>query len=251
MVSRNDQYFYLSGALSFALFGAVVILFAYALLSSDKVKTYALKKDNYIAVSIQLPTEKRSTATVKKPEPKPLSKPKAEPKPSEKPQATPDVSSLFSNVWTQKVSTKPAKKETTLDTKRLTAIEKRIKTTESTKSEAAKEKIKTLEFTRPSIELVGSTSSSAAEVNEFLAKIQAFVYDQFYPPLNSEGNSAKVRIWLDGSGRMTDYRVLAYSGSSSFNEEVDRLKKRLEGVRFPKHPQAKPTTINIILTAEE
>ena len=118
MANRNDYYFYLSGALSFALFGMVIMLFAYMVLGDNKVKSYALKKDNYIAVSINLSPQKKSQEDRKKPSPKPVSKPKSEPKPAEEPQTSTDVSSLFSDVWTQKISTKPTKKQKKIDAKR-------------------------------------------------------------------------------------------------------------------------------------
>ncbi len=252
MVSQNDSYFYLSGAISFGLFFLFSALFALMLIKSDQVKSYALKKDDYIAVSINLPVKKPSRNDTKKPSPKPVVKPKpVEPPKAEAPQTVTDVSSLFSDVWTQKVSSKPKKKVIKVDSKRLSAIEKRIKTTKTEKSLAASQKIKKLDLKRPSAELVGSSSSSASEVNEYLARIQAFVYEHFYPPMNSEGNSAKIRIWLDRFGRMKDYRVLAPSGSPSFNSEVDVLKKRLKSVNFPRHPKREAITIDIILTAEE
>lgn len=251
MASRNDYYFYLSGAISFALFFLVILLFSVIVFSSDKVKTYALKKDNYVAVSINLPTEKQSPNDTKKPAPKPVVKPKSAPEPTEAPPPVPDVSSLFSDVWTQKIAPKPGKEQKKIDAKRLSAIEKRIETKKSKKSDIASQKIKSLELVRPSVEVVGRSGSSASEVNEYLAKIQAFVYGHFYPPVNSEGNSAKIRIWLNASGSMTEYRVMAASGSNAFNDEVDALKKRLADIAFPRHPKGKSIVIDIILTAKE
>ncbi|MEA3372586.1 MAG: TonB C-terminal domain-containing protein [Campylobacterota bacterium] len=252
MVSPNDRYFYLSGALSFGLFFLFTALFGLILLKSDQVKSYALKKDDYIAVSINLPLTKPSRHDTKKPAPKPIVKPEpVQPPKAEVPQTAPDVSSLFSDIWTQKVSTKPKKDVAKVDSKRLSAIEKRIKTTKSEKSLEASEKIKKLDLKRPSVELVGSSSSSASEVNEYLARIQAFVYEHFYPPMNSEGNSAKIRLRLDSFGKMKDYRILAPSGSPAFNNEVDLLKKRLKSVTFPRHPKRESITIDIILTVEE
>jgi protein TonB len=250
---RNEQYFYISGALSFLLFGIVLMLFASVLFIDTDVRQYALKKEDYIAVSLTVPSQKTSTNRAK---PTDLTTPKpAETKPesSTKPVASSqtDISSLFSEVWTQKVDTKAKKVEKKLDTKRLAAIEKRIDTAEKREKAQASEKLNKLELVKPSLQLVGSASSSAAEVNEYFAKIQAFVYEHFFPPAGSEGSSAKVRIWLDASGKMDDFRVIAYSGHALFNSEVDRLKQRLKSVDFPGNPESRSIAIDIILIVQE
>lgn len=250
---RNEQYFYISGILSFLLFGIVLILFASVLIVENDVKQFALKKEDYIAVSLTLPTQKPSKNRSKpdtKPTPK-LTEPKPESSAKPVAPAETDISSLFSDVWTQKVDTKQKKTEKKIDTKRLAAIEKRIKTTKKSETVQASEKLEKLELVKPAIKLVGSASSSAAEVNEYFAKIQAFVYEHFFPPAGSEGSSAKVRIWLDASGKLNDYRVIAYSGHAMFNSEVDRLKQRLEGVDFPGNPESRSIAIDIILTVQE
>jgi protein TonB len=252
MVIRNERYFYISGALSFLLFGIVTLLFVSMVFMGTEVKSYALKKKDYIAVSLTLPTQMTSMNRAK-PDTRPTPK-HAETKPesSAKPvaPAETDISSLFSDVWTQKVDTKK-KIEKKKDTKRLAAIEKRIKTATKSETSSASEKLEKLELVKPTIKLVGSASSSAAEVNEYFAKIQAFVYEHFFPPAGSEGSSAKVRIWLDASGKMDDYRVIAYSGNALFNSEVDRLKQRLESVDFPGNPESRSIAIDIILIVQE
>lgn len=225
-------------------------MFGMFILTSDQVKSYALTKDKYIAVSIDLPTKMPSPNDTKKAVPKPKIEPESAPKPAAPPKSVPDVSSLFSDVWTKKISPK-AEQEKKSDAKRLSAIERRIKTTETKKSDVASKKVKELELVRPSAEVVGKSGSSASEVNEYLARIQAFVYERFYPPVNSEGNSAKIRIWLDASGRLSDYRLMAGSGSDAFNDEVSRLEERLKTVSFPKNPDGRSIVIDIILTAKE
>jgi outer membrane biosynthesis protein TonB len=56
---------------------------------------------------------------------------------------------------------------------------------------------------------------------------------------------------LDGSGRILAHRVLASSGNTLFDDEVDALMKRLGSVSFPSPPTGKALDIQIILTAEE
>jgi protein TonB len=253
MVIHNVRYFYISGALSFLLFGIVTLLFITIVFMGNEVKSYALKKEDYIAVSLTLPTQMPSRNRAKpdtRPTPKPV---QAKPESSAKPvaPAETDISSLFSDVWTQKVDTKKKQLEKKKDTKRLAAIEKRIKTATKSETSSASEKLEKLELAKPTLKLVGSASSSAAEVNEYFAKIQTFVYEHFFPPAGSEGSSAKVRIWLDASGKMDDFRVIAYSGHALFNSEVDRLKQRLQSVDFPGNPESRSIAVDIILIVQE
>lgn len=258
--NSDERYFYLGGLISLSLFTTSLILFIFVVLHKSEIKTFAMQKDNYISVSVNMdivvPTKNDA-----KPDPKPtLEKeviPEPEPEPSvEEMETTPepvntDVSSLFDDVWTQSADTKVVKKEEKVDSKRLAAIEKRIKTKETKKTQKASDKIKTLDLIKPSIEVVGASASTAPEVNEYLAKIHGQVKASFYPPASSEGESAKVRVNLDSNGNVTGYRVIVYSGSNIFNEEVDRLYSRLKRMTFPKNPDGKAISLEIILTVED
>lgn len=259
MVQRNsdDRYFYLSGLISLSLFSAVILLFALVFLNKSEIKTFAMQEDNYISVSLNMdfvvPTKNDA-----KPDPKPTPKQEdtPEPEPVDELETTPesvntDVSSLFDDVWTQSADTKVVKKEETVDTKRLAAIEKRIETKKTEQSSKPAEKIKPIDLVKPSIDVVGASTSTAPEVNEYLAKIHALVKSKFFPPASSEGESAKIVVTLDSYGQISGYRVLVYSGSPIFNEEVDRLYNRLKRVDFPKNPDGKSISLNIILTVEE
>jgi protein TonB len=250
--SREDRYFYLSGLISLSLFSAVVALFIFVLLHKSSIDTFAMQEDNYISVSLDMdvviPTQNSAKPAVE-PTPKQEIIPEPEPVVNEI-ESTPepvntDVSSLFDDVWTQSADTKVVKKEDTVETKRLAAIEKRIKTKETSNLQKA------LELVKPSIEVVGASASTAPEVNEYLAKIHAQVKSKFYPPASSEGESAKVSVTLNANGNVTRYRVLVYSGSNIFNEEVDRLQSRLERMTFPQNPDGKSISLVIILTVEE
>jgi len=253
-MDKNDSYFYLSGLLSLSFFTAVVLLFSLLVLSGQKVRSYALQKQKYIAVSVDL-SQKIPTQNSAKPAPVPEPKPKSEPEPvpEESVRKIPDISSLFSTVSSKKIiyKKKPVKKKSIVNDRRVAQMQKRIKTTEKRKSSDAKKKIDNLKLAKPSVKEVGASSSGGAEVNKYYAKIQAFVYQHFYPPANSEGTSAKVRIWLSANGRLSDYRVMAYSGSSMFNREVDQLKQRLSAIAFPRHPKGKSLVLDIILVSEE
>ena len=258
--SNEERYFYVSGLISITLFITVVFLFGFVIFHKSTIDTFAMQEDNYISVSLNMdvvvPTKNDA-----KPDPKPTPEPETIPEPEPEPaveeiESTPepvntDVSSLFDDVWTQSADTKVEKKEEKVDTKRLAAIEKRIKTKETKKTQKASDKIKTLELVKPSIEVVGASASTAPEVNKYLAKIHAQIKSKFYPPASTEGNSAKVRVKVDANGNVTSYRVIVYSGSSIFNEEVDRLNSRLKRMTFPKNPDGKSISLEIILTVED
>ena len=105
------------------------------------------------------------------------------------------------------------------------------------------EKIKSLEKE--------NSASTAKEVNEYLAKIQAIVYRYFTVPPNSEGNSVKSVIEINAFGKMSDFRILKYSNNSALNDEVDKIKERLLNVNFPINPQHKSSRTIVILISEE
>ena len=95
------------------------------------------------------------------------------------------------------------------------------------------------------------SASTANEVNEYLAKIQAIVYQYFYPPDNSQGNSIRAVIKLSSIGKVIDFRILNYSGNDSLNKECDKIKERLISVMFPINPKSKTESYTIILKSEE
>ena len=256
---QDNRYFMLSGFISFIIFFIAVALFAIVVFHQSEVQTFALQKDNYISVSLDTDVLSPTKSDAKsEPKPTPVEKPKPikEQESVTEVESTPepvetDVSTLFDDVWTQSADTKVLDKEKKIDAKRLAAIEKRIKVKSSTKSQKASETLKQLELVKPSIEMTGSSKSTAPVVNEYLAKIHAKVKSLFYPPASTEGESAKVRITLDAYGSLIRYRVLVRSGSTLFNEEVNRLKQRLKQVKFPENPDHQSVTLNIILTVED
>jgi len=254
--SSDDRYFYLSGLISLSLFAVICVFFALVVFHKSEIKTFAMQKDNYISVSLDMDFAVPSKYSAKPspeptPEPKPQTEPESEPVETTPESVSKDVSSLFDDVWTQSADTKVDTKEEKIDAKRLAAIEKRIKTKESKQVSSASEKIKTLELVKPSIEVVGSSASTAPEVNEYLARIHAQVKSKFFPPASTEGESAKVRVEIDAKGHLLSYRVLVPAGSNIFNEEVERLANRLRRMTFPENPDGESVVLNIILTVEE
>ena len=91
------------------------------LFSSNKINSFALQKDNYISISldISLPQIKTYTKNIKT---------KTEVNDAVVlPDQEVDVDNLFSDVWTKSIKIKKQKKKKT-DNKRLQEIQKRVKT---------------------------------------------------------------------------------------------------------------------------
>lgn len=218
----------------------VFALFSYVLFSSQQVKSYALKKDNTITVSIVMQPQKNYQ-----------SKKINNDTPIEKPEEPKDVSSLFSSVWTKPVDKISDKQAKTIDNNELLRLTKKIQTSTKNNVESLKEKVENTKFSKADVQVTSDESSSGQEVNEFLAKIQGEIYNNFFPPPNTAGQTAKILIRLSADGSVLDFRILSYSGDDIFNAEVDRLKNRVMMLRFPENPENKTGNYIISLVAKE
>jgi protein TonB len=232
----NKHYlFAISGLISISLFAFTFSLFLFVIFSSDKNKVYALNKDNYISVSIDLPesmmkkTRKSNDLTINN---TPASK-------------DIDIGDLFSDVWTKNIEQTNKQPN---ENKRLQEIQKRIKKIENKNISSAVSKLSDMQLS--SSEDEASTASSGEEVNEYFGKIQALVYEHFYPPQNSEGYSVKAVIELSSFGKVLDFRILNYSTNDALNRECDKIKSRLMGVLFPVNPENKAGHYVVILKSK-
>lgn len=234
----NNTNFYLSGLISFSLFILVFLLFAILLFDSQSSKKFALKKDDFISIS--LISTKVPIPIIKKQKSTPIVN---EADSSENKEV--DINNLFSDVWTKKIIHK--KEETKpQDTKRLLAIQKKIKASKVNSVKSIAQKVNNTKSDKKTEQI-----STADEVNEYLAKIQAIVYEYFNVPPNSEGSSVKTVIELDALGKVLDFRVLNYSNNTALNAEADKIRERLMYVTFPKNPQKKSSRTIVILISEE
>jgi protein TonB len=215
------------------------------LVSSDKIKNFALKKDNYISVSLITP--KISSNSAKKSVQKQIVQEKAKPVESKEI----DIDNLFSDVWTKSIkkTEKTEKTEKTVNKRRLLEIQKKIRKSDKKRVESISKKLQ--KINAPKVESQSVKTSTASEVNEYFAKIQALVYKHFYPPQNSQGNSVEAIIELSSIGKVYDFRILRYSSSSELNSECDKIKDRLVGVIFPENPDNSSGTYTITLTSKE
>ncbi len=214
-------------------FSSLVI---FMMLSSTKIDIYALKKDNYISISLEVPkvqtSPKKSVVT-----------PVAQESVVE--QKDVNIDDLFSDVWTKNIKKKKQKQKQKIDNKRLIEIGKKSKKIDKESAKPALKKINAQKSDDT------HKASTANEVNEYLAKIQALVYENFVPPQNSQGHTVKAVIELSSLGKVMDFRILSYSANSNLNDECDKIKKRLMGVLFPANPKNKSGNYIVELTSEE
>ena len=159
-----------------------------------------------------------------------------------------DLSSLFGEVKTTKLVKRNKTKKKTVDEKFLKKIKKRIKTkdTKVVKSEEASSLVKNLKLSKQDIKVVGDSSGV---VDEYLAKIHSEIYSKFFPPSDSVGKSAKVRLEIDSYGVLVSFRIISSSGDELFDEAVKSCLNALH--QFPTHPDNKEISLDVILTAKE
>jgi protein TonB len=238
-MARNNYYFYVSGLISLSLFIFILSLFIYMMFVTSQIKTYGLTKQDYISISLETPTVETKTVS------KPVNTPPQEVKSVEK-SKTIDVADLFSDVPAKIVKKEKPKPE---NSKRIEEIQKNKSKSETKEVQSFAEKVKNLDKAEKADK--NTKTSAGEEVNEYIAKIQGLVYENFNPPVNTEGNSVKVLITLSPLGKVESFRILTYSGNDALNEECDRVKARLENILFPINPEGKSSSTIVILTSKE
>lgn len=250
MPERNDDYyFYAGGIVSFSLFLALSTIFVLFVINKSRVKEIQISSSDYISVNLDsiptAPPVKVSKTKMTKAEPvkDEALETLAEPK-----KVNTDLSSLFGEVQTKKLVKRNKTKNSAVDASFMKKIKKRINTkdTKQVKSTEASSLVKNLKLSKDNIKVVGDSSGV---VDEYLAKIHAEVYAKFFPPAESVGKSARVRLEIDAYGVLVSYRVLSSSNDELFNEAVGWCLNSLH--QFSAHPDNKEMSINIILVAKE
>lgn len=247
---NNDYYFYLGGIVSFTTFFLIGLTFLLFILEGTRVKHIQISSSNYISVNLD---------TVAIAEPKKVNESKKEKEEDEsikKPLETievpkevdTDISSLFGEVQTKELVKRNKTKKSQVDDKFLKKITKRIETkdTKVVKADEASSVVKNLKLSKQEIKVVGDSSGV---VDEYLAKIHSEIYSKFFPPSDSGGKTAKVRLEIDAYGVLVSFRVIRSTGDTLFDEAVDSCLNSIH--QFPIHPDKKKMSLEIILTAKE
>jgi len=228
-----------------------------AIVLSDKVKNYALQKDDFVSVSLDMVAAKSSD--VKKAVDKPVEKEKKEvPVVEQEPQKETvtktekkeiNIDNLFSEVKTKSIKKTEEKVIEKEDKRVAQELSKKSTKSDETKVESITSKIQKINSENKSEK--ESKSSTGNEVNEYFAKIQALVYEHFTPPENSQNKAVKAVIELNAFGKVIDFRILTYSDSAAFNSECDKIKGRIINILFPKNPDNKSGVYIINLISQE
>lgn len=252
MPIENNRLFVFSGALSLLFFLLLIVLVFWNSYVSLKPLTLALTKSDVISVSLsETPLSAKTPETQFEEKNVDVSTqeeeiaPKKAVKESQKEEVVPEISDLFSEVKPVKHSLN--KKDNSKEISQLDELEKKVLS--SKRDSRLQEKAKALDFAKTGIKMM--TASSGPEVDEFYAKVQGIVYNNFHPTSGTEGFSARIRIGLDRNGKMKLYKVISYSKNAIFNAEVDWLKERLTKVNLPAHPQGEDVVFEIILSAKD
>ncbi|OHE10128.1 MAG: hypothetical protein A2513_08525 [Sulfurimonas sp. RIFOXYD12_FULL_33_39] len=255
-MDNKNFYFYISGFISLFIFVFFSSLFIISIVISKKVDSFALKKDNYISVSVDIPKTQSSTSK------KNIEKPIVEEPIKEEPivekqnvqtQTTKvekkeiNIDNLFSDVWTKSIKAEEKKPKT--DNRIIEEIQKKINKSDTNTVKSISKKIQNIDAAK--MENENAKESTAPEVNEYFAKIQALVYEHFTPPENSEGNSVVAVIELSAMGKVIDFRILTYSGNDALNIESDKIKSRIVNILFPENPNKSSGIYKIKLISKE
>ena len=246
---HNERYFFLSGLISFLFFGLLVVMVGFTLLSSTKIEQFAMLQSQFVSVSIDISDKlARPETTAASQQPKAEQAEEKQVSVEEKKaQAVPDVSDLFSQVKTR---SEPQKKtDNAKRSEELSALEKELLS--SPQKQRFSDKVKSIVLSKPGMKMTVQGGSTGPVVNKYHAKIQGLIYANFFPPAGSAGQKARILIKISAAGKLISYKVVAYSGHTALNQEVDWLKERLETVAFPSHPEGRDTELDIILTPEE
>lgn len=246
MDANNERYFFVSGLISISLFVGLVMLAGFSLFLSPKTEQFAMIQSNVINISIATDEPSVSKESVPEHQSEPVAEPLIEEKPNVA-ESVPDISDLFSQVPSEKTAKK--RPDDLKRNEQLNALEKEVLQRKETSRFS--DKVNNLTLAKPSIKMIAQGASTGPVVNEYHAKIQGLVYTYFRPPNDSIGQSARISMVISASGKLISYKILRYGSINSFNHEVDWLKDRLNGVRFPEHPEGKDAVLEFILTAKE
>ena len=227
--------FLLSLLLYFVIVGSLVWYFV----DTEPIKKVELKAQS-IDVYLNTPTPKpQKTVPTKTPKQKPkkIVKP-AKKEGSSSPKHRASLSDLFASLNTKRL--KPHKTP-----QKRAQTPSRFKGSGSKKAEKLLEELRLKEY-QPSAKR--SIKSISGEKDPYLEKVYKILYMYWIPSKLSAGNRAKVRITIYPDGHM-EYKVLHYSSSQVFNQELDRYLESMRMQSFPK-PQ-KPREFIVYFEAKE
>lgn len=246
MDANHERYFFISGLISISLFVGLVISAGFSLFLSPKVEQFAMIQSDVINISITTDESSTSDESVPEAQSETVREPLVEETPKNV-EPVPEISDLFSQVSSEKAAQK--RPDDTKRNEQLNALEKEI--LQKKETSRFSDKVSKVELLKPSVEVSMQGGSTGPNVDKYLAKVQGLVKTYFHPQSGSVGESAVVVLRIDAKGKMINFKILRSSRNSAFNEEVNWLKDRLNGIRFPESPDGNEGVVTCTLMAKD
>ncbi len=231
-------YKFLSFFVSFIFYFAIVSFLTAHFTTSQSIKKIECKAQS-IDVYLSPPTPKPQKVLPKKPpKPKPKERIAAKKEGSSTPKQTPSLKDLFASIDTKRLKSHKTPRKKSVRPSRLRGEG-------SKKAQKLLDQLRLKEY-RPSAKR--SIKSIQGEKDPYLQKVYKILYTYWIPSQLSAGNRAKVKITIYPNGQMR-YKVLRYSSSEIFNQELDRYLEIMRMQTFPK--PSRPREFVVYFEAKE
>ena len=239
---------YISAYIAFGSYLLLVLLF-FLYVSVDSVKKFdAISKDTILELDIVLQDNK-----VKKTDPLKVKALKQDSKISKKvvkkstsvsAKQRSNLKSLFANVKTKSTVVKKKQvntvKKSSFSSRFKSKFEKQTKTQNISLSKLLESK--ETKASKP------KSGESKNEKDAYISKIYEILFNRWSPLLIIDGLSAKVIITIYSTGRF-DYKLIQYSGDSTFDNQLESFLEKQKGESFPP-PDKSKIDIEVIFTAK-
>jgi hypothetical protein len=249
MDDNTNKFFYISAIVAFSSYFVLVALLIVYISTNDVKKFDLFSKDTILELDIVVQKIKK---TQKDKQPKKIQVRKKTHKISKKivkkstsvsAKQKSNLKSLFANVKTKASSVK--KKVVNNVQKSLTTSRFKAKFEKQTKSNNLLSKLLDDKKVNITKQKIGDTKN---EHDPYISKIYEILYQRWQPLLIVDGLSTKVIITIYKDGRF-NYRILQYSGDSSFDDQLVLFLEKQKEEKFP-IPKKSRIDIEVIFTAK-
>ena len=243
----NNKAFYLSAYIAFGTYFIVVLLFIGYLSLDDVKKIDGYSKDTVLELNIVIEDKKPKITkqTISHPMRKDdkIAKKIVKKSASTSAKKRSNLKSLFANVKTkariiEKKQVSNVKKSTT--TSRFKSkFEKQSKTNNKLAKLLKKQEVSHTNK---------KASDAKNEKDPYISKIYDLLYQRWNPLLLLDGLSAKVLLTIYSTGELK-YRVIQYSGDSTFDNQLVVFLEEQSMLEFP-HPNKNKVDIEVVFTSK-
>ena len=244
----NNKAFYTSATIAISLYIFIVIIFLLYLTVHDVKKIDAYSKETILELDIIVAPKKKAL-----PKPVKSHQVKIESKIAKKivkksasvsAKKRTDLKSLFANV---KTKAKVVKKKIVNNVKKSTTTS-RFKSKFEKQTKVDNKLSKLLKEQTSTATLKKKSGDIKNEKDPYISKIYEILYQRWNPLLLLDGLSAKVVLTINYNGELK-YRILQYSGDSSFDDQLVIFLEEQSTLKFP-IPNKQKIDIEVIFTAK-